>query len=188
MARSCCRRVPGSYEPDSPEEQFRERRFPGSHGQCESCRSKCAKPESGRHRSSSEAQCRVAGDGETRTAGTVQPRQSERGLAAANGSFYGGFVQQARVGDDLKFTLKNVPAGVYSVNLRGNYGRCYVKSMLYGGQPTPANALAVTRERAARLMLGLFKRAVERGGRIVPATRCRARESRSSRRTAEISQ
>ncbi len=88
--------------------------------------------------------------------GQCDPRNMTVNLRPAGGIYYGGNVQPATVGDDLRFTLKSVPAGVYSVNVNGGMGRCYVKSIVYGGQKAPETALAVTESGPLEIMLAPY--------------------------------
>jgi protocatechuate 3,4-dioxygenase beta subunit len=54
-------------------------------------------------------------------------------LSPAGGISYGGMAQPAPVGADFKFTLKNVSASPFTVNVN-NAGNCSVQSARYGGK------------------------------------------------------
>jgi protocatechuate 3,4-dioxygenase beta subunit len=62
----------------------------------------------------------------------------------ASGVMYGPMAQPAAVDENLRFTVKNVAAGNYMVELNGGPGRCYVKSVSYGGRTTSADGLVVS--------------------------------------------
>ncbi|MGD0498019.1 MAG: carboxypeptidase-like regulatory domain-containing protein [Bryobacteraceae bacterium] len=87
--------------------------------------------------------------------GECDLRNMSVSLRPANGVYSLG-MQPAAVADDLKFTLKNVPAGVYSIDVTGGMSRCYVKSIEYGGQAAPQNALAVTESGPLEIMLASY--------------------------------
>jgi hypothetical protein len=95
------------------------------------------------------------------------------------GIVYGPMPGPARVGDDLRFELKNVPPGVYAVNLQGGIGRCYVKSAVYRGQAAPADALTVTESGSLDIVLAAYNgqlsvTAVDRDGNPAPRARIMA--------------
>jgi protocatechuate 3,4-dioxygenase beta subunit len=89
---------------------------------------------------------------------------------------YGPMPQPATVGDDLRFTLKGVAPGIYSVNLMGTVGRCYVKSILYRGQAAPEGALTVSESGSLDLTLAPYSATlsvvvVDRDGNPAPRAR-----------------
>jgi protocatechuate 3,4-dioxygenase beta subunit len=51
---------------------------------------------------------------------------------------------RTRVGDDLKFTLKSVPAVRYAVSVTGLPDTCYVKSIQYGGRDVTEEGIEMT--------------------------------------------
>ncbi len=55
-----------------------------------------------------------------------------------------GGAPRARVGDDLKFTLKNVAPLHYSISVSGVPDTCFVKSIRYGGQEVPEDGIDIT--------------------------------------------
>lgn len=111
--------------------------------------------------------------------GQCDARNMSVSLRPPAGPFYGPFPQPARVGDDLKFTLKGVPPAVYSVNVMGGMGRCFVKSMLYGGQAAPEGALAVNESGSLEITLAPYNgtlsvTVVDGDGNPVPRARITA--------------
>jgi len=56
----------------------------------------------------------------------------------------GGAPGRSRVGEDLKFTLKSVPAVRYAVNVTGVPDGCYVKSIQYGGMDVSDAGIEMT--------------------------------------------
>jgi hypothetical protein len=59
-------------------------------------------------------------------------------------SGFGGQAPRARVGEDLKFTLKGVPPLKYIVSASGLPENCYVKSIRYGGADVPADGVEMS--------------------------------------------
>lgn len=57
---------------------------------------------------------------------------------------FGGQAPRARLGDDLKFTLKGVPPVRYAVNVSGLPDTCYVKSIQYGGADITPEGVEMT--------------------------------------------
>ncbi|HTS64349.1 MAG TPA: carboxypeptidase-like regulatory domain-containing protein [Candidatus Acidoferrales bacterium] len=55
--------------------------------------------------------------------------------------FGGGPPQRARVGDDLKFSIKGVPPVKFAVNVAGIPNTCYLKSVQFGGRDVTAEGL-----------------------------------------------
>jgi len=51
---------------------------------------------------------------------------------------------RTRVGEDLKFTLKSVPAVRYAVSVTGLPDTCYVKSIQYGGRDVTEEGIEMT--------------------------------------------
>jgi protocatechuate 3,4-dioxygenase beta subunit/5-hydroxyisourate hydrolase-like protein (transthyretin family) len=108
--------------------------------------------------------------------GQCDVRNMTVSLRPAGGIYYGGNVQPATLGDDLRFTLKNVPPSVYSVNFNGQLGRCYVKTVLYGGQASTETALAVNESGPLEITLAPYSATlsvvvVDRDGNPVPRAR-----------------
>jgi hypothetical protein len=92
---------------------------------------------------------------------------------------YGPMPQPATVGDDLRFTLKGVVPGGYAVNVMGNTGRCYVKSILYRGQTAPEGALTVSESGSLDITLAPYSAmlsvvVVDRDGNPAPRARIMA--------------
>ena len=52
-----------------------------------------------------------------------------------------GVAPRAKVGDDLKFMLKNVMPLHYTVSVAGVPDSCYVKTIRFGGQPVPEDGV-----------------------------------------------
>src|ERR1039458_10304014 len=108
--------------------------------------------------------------------GQCDVRNMTVNLRPAGGIYYPGNVQPATVGDDLRFTLKGVPPAVYSVNLNGAMGRCYVKTIVYGGQVAPEGALAVSEGGPLEITLAPYSATlsvtvVDRDGNPLPRAR-----------------
>jgi hypothetical protein len=57
---------------------------------------------------------------------------------------FGGQAPRASVGEDLKFTLKNVPPVHYAVSVAGYPDTCYVKSIQYGGADVTEEGVQMT--------------------------------------------
>jgi uncharacterized protein (DUF2141 family) len=57
---------------------------------------------------------------------------------------FGAQAPRAKVGEDLKFTLKGVPPIRYAVNVSGYPDTCYVKSIQYGGADVTDNGVQMT--------------------------------------------
>ena len=111
--------------------------------------------------------------------GQCDVRNMTVNLRPAGGIYYPGNVQPATVGDDLRFTLKGVPPAVYSVNLNGAMGRCYVKTIVYGGQVAPEGALAVSEGGPLEITLAPYSATlsvtvVDRDGNPLPRARITA--------------
>ena len=111
--------------------------------------------------------------------GQCDARNMTVSLRPPGGISYGPFPQPARVGDGLRFTLKSVPPGVYSVNVMGGMGRCYAKTILYGGQAAPEGALAVNESGPLDITLAAYTAtlsvvAVDRAGNPLPRARITA--------------
>jgi len=64
------------------------------------------------------------------------------GLSQPGGVYYGPMPQQAQVGEDFKFTLKNVGSSTYAVNVN-NPGSCYVQSVRFGGKEVADSGLSM---------------------------------------------
>jgi hypothetical protein len=60
---------------------------------------------------------------------------------------------RARVGADLKFTLKDVPPLRFTVNVGGAPDNCYVKSIQYGGRDVPDTGVEMTGSAALEITL-----------------------------------
>jgi len=82
----------------------------------------------------------------------LRPPMSPEGVSYQ----YGPLPQPAPIGDDLRFTLISVPSGVYSINLQGLMGRCYVKSISYAGQTVPEGGLTVSESGSLDLTLAPY--------------------------------
>jgi hypothetical protein len=54
-----------------------------------------------------------------------------------------GAAPRGRVGDDLKFTIKNVASGHYTVLVNGVPDNCFVKSVKYGGVEVPDDGIDI---------------------------------------------
>jgi hypothetical protein len=58
--------------------------------------------------------------------------------------FMNGGAPRSKVGEDLKFTFKNVAPLSFAINVGGIPDNCYVKSIRYGGQEVPDSGVEMT--------------------------------------------
>jgi hypothetical protein len=74
---------------------------------------------------------------------------------------FGGQAPRARVGEDMKFTLKGVPPVKYAVNVSGYPDTCYVKSIQYGGADILPEGVAMTNGGVIEVVLSAAAGAVD---------------------------
>jgi hypothetical protein len=107
---------------------------------------------------------RVLWDG---TPGLLEDQQSSVLLNSASAKFWYGYGAHSRVEENSQFTLKEVPEGLFTVNVMGISKDCYIKEVRYGDSKLPDTELRVSNGAAGYLELTISSRGAHIAGTVL---------------------